>query len=98
MEPREGQPSTDIVEEPPVTPTKPKVTSRPWLLGGLGAVLLMVALAALYLAVRPPRKRLPGPTAEDLEQQKYDTEQRRGEDTKAGQLRTDPTLAHKETK
>src|SRR5437867_4267118 len=96
MEPREGQPSTDIVEEPPVTPTKPKGRGRSWLFASLGAVLLIAALTALYLAVMPPRKRLPGPSAEDLEQEKYDTEQRRREDQKAAQLRNEPFLVRKE--
>src|SRR5213593_2817036 len=92
MQPREAQ--TDIAEEPSATP--PKGRRRKWLLAGLGAVLLMAALAALYLALRPPRKRLPGPTAEDLEQEKYDTEQRRREDQKAAQLRNEPFLVRKE--
>jgi len=92
MEPREEQAKTDIVEEPLVTPQKPKGKRRPWLLAGLPAVFLMAGLAIGYLAVRPQRMSLPGPTAEDLEQQKYDAEQRQREDQKAAQLRNEPYL------
>src|SRR6059036_2685245 len=96
MQAGDGQTNTDIVEEPAVTPTKPKVRSRPWLLGGLAAVLLIGALAMLFMAIRPTRKGKPQPTAEDQEQLKYDTEQRQREDQKAAQLRNQPFLVRKE--
>src|SRR5207237_5307476 len=63
---------------------------------GLGAVRLMAALAALIVRVRRGRLGRPRPTAEDLEQEKYDTEQRQREDQKAAQLRNAPFLVRKE--
>src|SRR5436309_7331549 len=56
----------------------------------------MTALAVLIVKVRRAREGRPRPTAEDLEQQKYDTEQRQREDQKAAQLRNEPFLVRKE--
>src|SRR5437867_4776495 len=56
----------------------------------------MAALAALIVKVRRGRVGQPQPTAEDLEQEKYDTEQRQREDQKAAQLRNAPFLVRKE--
>ena len=91
-EPREGQ--TDIAEEPSATPAKGR--RRSWLLASLGAVLLTGVLAGMFVAVRRGRVGRPQPTAEDIEQQKYDTEQRQREDQKAAQLRDQPFLVRKE--
>ena len=92
-EPLEGQ-TAGIAEEPSAAPAKGR--RRSWLFAGLGAVLLMAALAALIVKVRRGRVGRPRPTAEDLEQQKYDTEQRQREDQKAAQLRNAPFLVRKE--
>src|SRR5436309_1380420 len=56
----------------------------------------MGALAARIVKVRRAREGRPRPTAEDLEQEKYDTEQRQREDQKAAQLRNAPFLVRKE--
>jgi len=56
----------------------------------------MTALAVLIVKVRRGRVGRPRPTAEDLEQEKYDTEQRQREDQKAAQLRNAPFLVRKE--
>ena len=94
MEPREEPSTTGIAEEPSAAPAKGK--RRLWLFAGLGAVLLMTALAAVIVKVRQAREGRPRPTAEDLEQEKYDTEQRQREDQKAAQLRNAPFLVRKE--
>jgi type IV secretory pathway VirB10-like protein len=94
MEPREEPVTTEIAEEPPATPAKKREKS--WLLIGIVVVLLISALAIFIVAVRWTKDDLVGPSREDLEQQRYDAEQRQKDDRKAAQLRNDPFLVRKE--
>lgn len=94
MEPKAEVPRTAIIEEQEaVTKKKPK---RMWLLLGVGAALLAIASVWLFLSVQKPKKQTPHLTAEESEQLKYDSEQRKREVQKADQLRDQSYLVRKE--
>ncbi len=85
---------TDIIDEQAQTPAKGK--KRLWLLAGLGSGLLIFAVAMFFAAARPPQTQSPGPTAEDIEQLKYDAEQKEQERQKASRIRNDNFVMRKE--
>lgn len=94
MDQPQEQVRTDIEEERAEAPEKRRL--RRWLFIGIGASLAMVAIGMLYTAVRPHKQQLPGPTAEDQEQLKYDSAQNQREQLKASTLRDDPFLVRKD--
>ena len=76
---------TEIVDEQESTPKKKG--KRMWLYIGLGAVLVVIISVALMMAFRKPQRQALNPTAEELEQQKYDSEQAEARETEG---RPDP--------
>lgn len=93
MEPTETQASTQIVEEQPA-PRRGK--KRVWVFVGLGAGVLLTALIVLLTVMRNGRPRDQSPTADDLEQLKYDAQQQANERIKADQIRNGSLLMRKE--
>lgn len=94
MESNTKETGTEIVEEQESAPKKKG--KRTWLFIGLGAVLVVIALAMLMIWVRKPQQQSSSPTAEDLEQMKYDSEQQAREIQKADQIRDQTFLVRKE--
>jgi type IV secretory pathway VirB10-like protein len=84
---------TDIADENDSPPAK--AGKRVWLYVGLGAALLAVVFAILFVAVR---RRGAGPvaTVADQEQQKYDAGQQENDRQKTARLRDDTFLVRKE--
>ncbi|MCI0721677.1 MAG: TrbI/VirB10 family protein [Acidobacteria bacterium] len=91
MEPIESV-TTEISEESQI-PRKKRV----WVYAAIGGVILAVGLLALLLATRNDQQAVgPALTVEDLEQQKYDAQQKENEKNKAAQLRNDLFLLRKD--
>jgi type IV secretory pathway VirB10-like protein len=85
---------TEITEEKPA-PEKGKKRLR--LYAGLGSGVLVVGLVGLFIAVRTKQQgALLSLSPDDLEQQKYDAQQKENEHNKAAQLRNDMLLMRKE--
>ncbi|MBN1566809.1 MAG: hypothetical protein JXA73_03115 [Acidobacteria bacterium] len=85
MEPNKEESRTEIVEELESAPKKKG--KRVWLFIGLGAILPVIALVALFVSVRKPQQQSPRLMAEELDQLKYDSEQRKRDKQKADQIR-----------
>lgn len=85
---------TEIVDEQESTPKKKG--KRMWLYIGLGAALLVIISVALMFAFRKPQQQALNPTAEELEQLKYDSEQEKREKLKADQIRDQAFLVRDE--
>jgi type IV secretory pathway VirB10-like protein len=85
---------TGIAEEKPAAPRKPG--KRVWVLISLGAVLLIVALWVLIANLRKPGAHSRPPTAEEIEQQKYDSDQKDREKQKAAQIHDQSFLVRKD--
>ncbi len=84
--------TTEITEETP-TPKK----KRGWVYAAIGGMILAVGLLALLLATRNDQQAVrPALTVEDLEQQKYDAQQKENEKNKAAQLRNDLFLLRRD--
>jgi type IV secretory pathway VirB10-like protein len=84
---------TEIAEEQATVPKK-KWGKREWVFAGIGAGVV-IALTVLLWAVRKPEQQKPRQTAEELEQLKYDSEQRNREKQKADQIRDQAFLMRK---
>lgn len=85
---------TDIDEERIPFPEKGK--KRRGLFIGIGAVLIIAAVALFIVAVRPRKEKAPAPTLDDQEQLKYDAALVDQDQKKAEALRNDPFLVRKE--
>ncbi|NLT68053.1 MAG: hypothetical protein GXX84_15730 [Acidobacteria bacterium] len=94
MEPNNDEIRTEIKEEQEPSPRKKG--KRLWVLVALGSGLLVIALAVLLIAVRKPQQDVPSLTAEELEQLKYDSEERDREKQKEDQIRDQSFLVRKE--
>jgi len=94
MEPTEEEVRTDIAEEKALAPAKRG--RRLWFFVTLGVALLLVAAAVLIVAIRHRRDGLPRLTTEELEQLKYDADERERERQKAAQIRDQSFLVRKE--
>jgi type IV secretory pathway VirB10-like protein len=85
MDQKSEELGTEIVEEQDSTPKKKG--KRLWLYIGFGAALVVIISVGLMMAFRKPQRQVLNPTAEELEQQKYDSEQAKREKLKADQIR-----------
>src|SRR5262245_33751229 len=90
----EPESSTEIIEEKPVKPTGKR---RLWISLALGGGVLTAALVLLALVFRAPSgSNLPELSPDDLEQQKYDSQQTQSDENKAARLRNQPFVMRKE--
>src|SRR5262245_32527607 len=90
----EPESSTEIIEE---KPAKPAGKRRLWIFLALGGGILAAAVILLALAFRAPAgSNLPELSPDDLEQQKYDTQQTQSDENKAARLRNQPFVVRKE--
>jgi type IV secretory pathway VirB10-like protein len=94
MEPQQEQVKTDISIEESSAPVKGK--KRAWWLIALVAVLILVAAGALFRALHRPDAPSHQPTDEELQQLKYDSEQKEREQQKAAQIKDQAFLVRKE--
>ncbi len=85
---------TEIIDEQAQPPAKEN--KRLWLLIGAGSALLILAVAGFWVAARPHSRQAPERTSEDLEQLKYDAEQKEQELQKASRIRDDNFVMRKE--
>jgi len=90
MSQQEAQGRTDIAVEAAAAPSKRKIPH--WWLFVIGSVLLLIAAGALYRAVSNSDAASHQPTTEQLQQLKYDSEQKDRDTKKASQLRDQPFL------
>jgi type IV secretory pathway VirB10-like protein len=93
MEPNGQGIRTEIAEEQATVPKK-KWGKWKWVLAGLGVVVL-IASSIMIWAIRKSQQPTPQKTAEELEQLKYDSEQRSREKQKADQIRDQAFLMRK---
>jgi len=90
----ESPAETVIVDEQPAKPTPKK---KLWLGLALGGSVLTGAVLVLIMSLRSPSdSNLPALSPDDLEQQKYDTQQTEREQQKAAGLRNQPFVMRKE--
>jgi type IV secretory pathway VirB10-like protein len=90
MSQKEEQGRTDIAVEETAAPAKRKIPH--WWFFVIGGVLLLIAAGGLYRALSKSNASSHQPTTEQLQQLKYDSEQKDRETKKASQLRDQPFL------
>jgi len=84
---------TEIIEEQESAPTKK--SRRTGLLIGIGVSLLVIIAGAAIFASRKPQQLAYKPSAEELEQQKLDSEENKREQQRADQIRDQSFLIRK---
>jgi type IV secretory pathway VirB10-like protein len=93
MEP-ESQAQTEIIEEKPARAVRSK--AMVWTFIGTGGALIVMAVVFLFIGpLKKPTRDRPILTAEDREQQRYDSQQEEQARNKASQLQNAPFLLRK---